>query len=127
MPEIDDMKNKLEQYEQEQATARQETAKKFDIKALAESTRKTHNILDARGREIQYGLLTRGEVKALQLDKVSDQEVFVDRLVFAMLKKADPTLAQEDFDALPVDAKASLLKTMAVVFQDFLSSQPSTG
>ena len=127
MPEIDDMKNKLEQYEQEQAKARQETAKKFDIKALAESTRKTHTILDAQGREIHYGLLTRGEVKALQLDKVTDQEVLVDRLVFAMLKKADPTLAQEDFDALPVDAKASLLKTMAAVFQGFLPNQPSNG
>jgi hypothetical protein len=127
LPEIEDLKNKLEQHEQEQAAVKVETARKFDIKALAESTRRIHVIVDSQGREIRYGLLTRGEVKALQLDKIADQELFVDRLVFAMLKKADPELAQDDFDALPVDAKAMLLQTLSQVFTGFLPSPPSNG
>jgi hypothetical protein len=118
---------KLADAEAAENAAKVAAAKKFDVKALAENTRKTHVIVDPKLGEIQYGILSRREVKELHLEKVTAPEEVVDRIVYAMLHKADPELTQDDLDALPFDAKAALLNCLTKVFTSFLSNPLPTG
>jgi hypothetical protein len=127
LPTIDEMKEKLEQHEQEQTAVKAEAAKKFDPKALSESTRKIQVLVDPDLGEIRYGILTDDEVKALNLTDVTDDGEKAATLIHAMLRKADPTFTFEDFKALPFDVKGALTIVMAGTFNRFLRIQRRLG
>ena len=127
MPTIDEMKEKLEQDDQEQAVARAETAKKFDPKALSESTRKIQVLIDPDLGEIRYGILTDDEVKLLKLAEAKDDGEKAALVIHAMLQKADPTFSYEDYKALPFDVKGALTIVMAGTFSRFLRIQQRLG
>ena len=127
MPEIDQMKETLEHYEKEQETAKAETAKKFDLKALSESTKKIQVIADPDLGEIRYGLLTDDEVKMLNLGEIKEDSERADRVVHAMLHKADPDFSYEDYKALPFDVKGALTILLSRTFNRFLRIQQRLG
>jgi hypothetical protein len=127
LPTIDEMKEKLDQDDKEQAAAKTEAAKKFDPKALAESTRKIQVLDDPDLGEIRYGLLTDEEVRSLHLAEISDDGEKAARVIHAMLQKADPTFSYEDFKALPFDVKGVLTVVMAGTFSRFLRIQQRLG
>ncbi len=127
MPEIEEMKEKLEQYEQEQNAAQAETARKFDLKALSESTRKIQVITDPDLGEIRFGLLTDDEVKTLTLNTIKEDSERADRVIHAMLQKAEPTFTYEDYKALPFDVKGALTILLSRTFSRFLRLQQRLG
>jgi len=116
---IAEYRRQLEAYEAEKA----EKAKRFDPKELAEDTRKIHTIYDQELGEIRYGLLTWKEFKALNLETVEDNEEKFYRVIHAMLRKAEPALSWEEFEALPFHVKAILATRLSQVFPRFLAQQ----
>jgi hypothetical protein len=121
------MKDYLEQCEKEQATEKAETAKKFDPKALSESTRKIQVLDDPDLGEIRYGILTDDEVKKLNLTEVKEDAEKAAIVIHAMLQKADPTFTYEDYKALPFDVKGALTIVMTGTFSRFLRIQRRLG
>ena len=99
----------------------------FDIKALAESTRKIHVLKDPDLGEIRYGLLSQSEFAALHLETISSDKEKTERVVYAMLQKADPSLAWEDYAALPFDLREALTLVMSESFRLFLRVQQRIG
>lgn len=112
-------KQQLEAYEAEKA----EKAKRFDPKALAEDTRKIHTVEDPDLGTIRYGFLTWKEFKALSLQDIEDDEEKFYRVIHAMLRKAEPDLSWEEFEALPFHVKAILATRLSQVFPRFLAQQ----
>jgi len=120
---VDEYRKKLRAHDE----AKQEKAKVFDVRALAANTRQIYTIQDEALGVIRYGLLSAKEVKELDLKKVVDDEEKANIVVWAMLRKADPELSYDDFEALPFDSKALLLERMSKVFASFLQRQRQTG
>jgi hypothetical protein len=120
---VDEYRKKLRAHDE----AKQEKAKVFDVKALAANTRQIFSLEDADLGIIRYGLLSAKEVKELDLKKVADDEEKANIVVWAMLRKADPELSYDDFEALPFDTQALLLERMSKVFASFLQRQQPTG
>lgn len=123
MSKVDEYRKKLRAH----GEAKQEKAKVFDVRALAANTRQIYSLEDETLGLIRYGLLSAKEVKALDLKKVADDEEKANIVVWAMLRKADPELPYDDFEALPFDKKALLLERMSKVFASFLRRQQPTG
>ena len=109
-----------------EVAAKAAVAKLFDAKDLAQSTRTVQTLLHEKLGLIKYMFLTRSEVKALNVIGLPMDER-AECLVYEMLHKADPLLAKEDFDAVPVDAKNALISAMNGVMSRFLPSPPSSG
>lgn len=124
---VADFKAKLEEHEKEQAQAKAETAKEFDAKALAESTRKIHGIVDPDLGEIRYGLLTQVEFAALHLEAIQNDNEKAERVIHAMLQKAQPNLTWNDFQAMPFDVRGALTLVMSQLFTRFLHIQQRLG
>ncbi len=124
---IADFKAKLEEHETEQTQAKAEIAKKFDAKALSESTRKIHVLIDPDLGEIRYGLLTQTEFAALHLEVIQNDNEKAERVIHAMLQKAQPTLTWEDFQAMPFDIRGALTLVMSQLFSRFLHIQQRIG
>jgi hypothetical protein len=120
-------KTKLEEHETEQAQAKAEIAKKFDAKALSESTRKIHVLVDPDLGEIRYGLLTQAEFAALHLEAIQNDNEKAERVIHAMLQKAQQTLMWEDFQAMPFDVRGALTLVMSQLFSRFLHIQQRIG
>jgi len=120
---VDEYRKKLRAH----GKAKQEKAKVFDVRALAANTRQIYSLEDENLGLIRYGLLSAKEVKELDLKKVADDEEKANIVVWAMLRKADPELSYDDFEALPFDKKALLLERMSKVFASFLQRQQPTG
>ena len=87
--------------------------KKFDPKALAALTRTVQVKTDPVLGEIRFGILNFGEFQALNLDSVTDVNERVAKVVFAMLKKADPSLTIEDFNDFPFSVKSLLMQSVS--------------
>lgn len=122
--------SKVEQYRKklrEHSQAKQAEAKVFDVRALAADTRQIYILKDQDLGTISYGLLSVKEVKALDLSKASTDEEKADLIVYAMLRKADPLLVFEDYEALPFHKKALLLERMSSVFAGFLPHPQQPG
>jgi len=120
---VDEYRKRLRAHDE----AKQEKAKVFDVRALAANTRQIYTIEDETLGIIRYGLLSSREVKELNLKKIVDDEEKANIVVWAMLRKADPELSYDDFEALPFDTKALLLERMSKVFASFLQRQQPTG
>jgi hypothetical protein len=120
---VDEYRKKLRGHDE----AKQEKAKVFDVRALAANTRQIYTIEDENLGIIHYGLLSAKEVKDLDLKKIADDEEKANIVVWAMLRKADPELSYDDFEALPFDTKALLLESMSKVFSSFLQRPQPTG
>ena len=123
MSKVDEYRKRLRAHDE----AKQEKAKVFDVRALAANTRQIYTIEDEALGIIRYGLLSAREVKELKLKEVADDEEKANIVVWAMLRKADPELSYDDFEALPFDTKALLLERMSKVFASFLQRQQPTG
>ncbi len=124
---IADFKAKLEEHETEQAQVKAEVAKKFDAKALSESTRKIHVLVDPDLGEIRYGLLTQAEFAAIHLEAIQNDNEKAERVIHAMLQKAQETLTWEDFQAMPFDVRGALTLVMSQLFSRFLHIQQRIG
>jgi hypothetical protein len=124
---ITQYKQKLEEHEIEDAKAKAEIAKKFDAKALAESTRKIHVLVDPDLGEIRYGLLSQSEFAALHLEAIQNDNEKAERVIHAMLQKADPALTWEDYQAMPFDVRGALTLVMSQLFTRFLHIQQRIG
>ena len=123
MSKVDEYRKRLRAHDE----AKQEKAKVFDVRALAANTRQIYTIEDETLGIIRYGLLSSREVKELNLKKIVDDEEKANIVVWAMLRKADPELSYDDFEALPFDTKALLLERMSKVFASFFQRQQPTG
>lgn len=124
---VAEYKQKLEEHEREDAKVKAEIAKKFDAKALAESTRKIHVLVDPDLGEIRYGLLSQSEFAALHLETIQNDNEKAERVIHAMLQKADPALAWEDYQAIPFDVRGALTLVMSQLFTRFLHIQQRVG
>lgn len=124
---IAEYRQRLEEHEAEDARAKAEVAKKFDAKALAESTRKIHVLVDPDLGEIRYGLLSQAEFAALHLEAIEGDAEKAERVIHAMLRKADPALTWEDYQALPFDVRGALTLVMSQLFTRFLHVQQRIG
>lgn len=124
---IAEYRQRLEEHEREEAEAKAEAAKKFDVRALAESTRKIHVLVDPDLGEIRYGLLSQAEFAALHLEAVESDNEKAERVIHAMLRKADPALTWEDYQALPFDVRGALTLVMSQLFTRFLHIQQRIG
>ncbi len=120
-------RKKLEEHESEQVQAKAEIAGRFDAKALAESTRKTHVLVDPDLGEIRYGLLSQSEFADLHLETVQNDVEKAERVIHAMLQKADPSLTWEDYQAIPFDVRGALTIVMSQLFTRFLHVQQRIG
>jgi hypothetical protein len=120
-------RRRLEMHEREVEAAKAEAAGKFDVKALAESTRQIHVLVDPDLGEIRYGLLSQAEFAALHLEAIQNDNEKAERVIHAMLRKADPSLSWEDFQALPFDVRAALTLVMSQLFTRFLRVQQRAG
>lgn len=120
---IAEYKQQLDDHQAEQA----QIAKKFDPKALSESTRKIHILVDPDLGEIRYGLLSQVEFAALHLEAIQNDNEKAERVIHAMLQKADPTLTWEDFSAMPFDVRGALTLIMSQLFTRFLHIQQRIG
>lgn len=120
---IAEYKRQIEAYEAEQ----QQKAKVFDPKAIAENARQIQTLVDSELGVIRYGMLTWKEFKALNLQEIEDDEEKAYRVLHAMLRKAEPDLTWEDFEALPFHVKALLTERLSTVFPRFLPQQQPTG
>jgi hypothetical protein len=116
----EDLYAKAQKAFEEAEQKRGEANRKFDIKALAASTRTPQTIKDRKLGNITYYLLTDAEVSALNLTEIKDPAELVDTVVFAMLKKADPTLERSDYDALHFPTKRRLRSLISTTFNSFL-------
>ena len=123
----EEYRRRLEEAEREKAAAMKAEAKKFDVKALAESTRKIYVLKDPDLGEIRYGLLSQAEFAELHLDEVQSDAEKAERVIHAMLRKADPSLTWEDFQALPFDVRGALTMVMSQLFTRFLRVQQRVG
>ena len=124
---VAEYKQKLEEHEIEDAEAKAEIAKKFDAKALAESTRKIQVLVDPDLGEIRYGLLSQSEFAALHLEAIQSDNEKAERVIHAMLQKADPALTWEDYQAVPFDVRGALTLVMSQLFTRFLHVQQRIG
>ncbi len=120
-------REKLEEHEAQQAQAKAELSKRFDAKALAESTRKTQKIVDPDLGEIRYGLLSQSEFAALHLETIQNDTEKAERVIHAMLQKAQPDLSWEDYQAIPFDVRGALTLVMSQLFTRFLHIQQRIG
>ena len=122
-----EMRGNAERIEGAEAAAKAEVAKRFDIRALAASTKKMCAVQSETLGEIKYMLLTSGEVNELKLEECKNQRQIMEKLCYRMLNKADPTITQDEFDAIPYDAKIALLQTLSSIITRFLHKSPPSG
>jgi hypothetical protein len=87
---------------------REETAKSFDLRELARSTREIRTVKHPRLGTIRFGVLTARDL--LELAKTGTDEERIIMAVWRCLSKADPSIAKEDVADLPWDVMAELLK-----------------
>lgn len=73
--------------------------------------------------EVRYGVLTKGEVEALQTGE-ADATKRAYKMIFAMLQKGYPDLKLEDLDAWPYEVVARLSELLSERFTSFLRSTP---
>jgi hypothetical protein len=119
---VDEAKQVINQELADRAEKRAVTAKQFDIKTLAASTKKTYTLEVPAFGTIKYQLLTSTEAKNLNLDKITDNAERMYIVAYGMLSKADPSLQKEDFDNLPFDAKVVLTEALARIMPSFLAT-----
>lgn len=124
---VAEYRKKLEEHESEQVQAKAEIAERFDAKALAESTRKIHVLVDPDLGEIRYGLLSQSEFAALHLETIQSDTEKAERVIHAMLQKAQPDLSWEDYQAIPFDVRGALTLVMSQLFTRFLHIQQRIG
>jgi hypothetical protein len=103
------------------------SAKLFDPKALAESTRKIQVLIDPDLGEIRYGLLSKSELAALNVQSIVDDTERAEHVVFAMLRKADSSYTWDDYEAMPFDLRNALTLLLSQVFSRFLRVQRRIG
>ena len=124
---VDEFKQQLEEHEIEDAKAKAEIAKRFDPKALAESTKEVRVLNDPDLGEIRYSLLSQSEFAALHLDTIQNDNEKAERVIHAMLQKADSALTWEDYQAMPFDVRGALAIVMSQLFTRFLHVQQRIG
>ncbi len=124
---VAEFKQQLEEQEKEDSKAKAEVAKKFDPKALAESTKEIRILNDPDLGEIRYSLLSQSDFAALHLEAIQSDNEKAERVIHAMLQKADPTLTWEDYQAMPFDVRGALALVMSQLFTRFLHVQQRIG
>ena len=103
------------------------SAKLFDPKALAESTRTIQVLIDPDLGEIHFGLLSNTELAALNVQGIASDMERAERVICAMLQKGDVSLTWEDYQALPFDVHNALTLLMSQQFSRFLRVQRRLG
>jgi hypothetical protein len=122
-----EFEEKIAKFEAQAEVEAAEISKKFDVRALSESTRQVQKIVDPDLGEVRYMLLTEDDRKALHLDDVKSESEKTDLIIHAMLHKADPDLMYEDYKALPFDMKAAVTLLLGRTFSRFLRVQRRIG
>jgi len=102
------LKRKLEEYEEE----KRRIAKLFNVRELiAEAGEIREKYVPEINAVVRYGMLTMGDLAELEQAK-TDMEKGT-RVLWLMLRKADPELKLEDVAKLPVEVAAAVLTAIA--------------
>jgi hypothetical protein len=102
------LKRKLEEYEEE----KRRIAKLFNVRELiAEAGEIREKYVPEINAVVRYGMLTMGDLAELEQAK-TDMEKGT-RVLWLMLRKADPELKLEDVEKLPVDVATAVLTAIA--------------
>jgi hypothetical protein len=117
---------KLEQEATQHEASLAQVARKFDVRVLAEDTRRVKVQVDPALGEVRYMLLTLSEFRALKLEKLASDEERTFRVACAMLAKADSSVLWEDFQVLPFDVKLQVAQLLADDFNRFLPRSPKS-
>ena len=108
MGKAEEFKRKLEKYEEQQKRA----AKLFDVKeVLAEASEIREVYVPELDRAVRYGALTVGDLSEVEKAE-TDMEKGI-RILWLMLRKANPELKLEDVQKLPVDVATALFNAVA--------------
>jgi len=105
---VEKFKQQLEKYEEE----KKRIAKLFNVRELiAEAGEIREKYVPEINAVVRYGMLTMGDLAELEKAK-TDMEKGT-RVLWLMLRKADPELKLEDVAKLPVEVAAAVLTAIA--------------
>jgi len=108
MGKAEEFKRKLEKYEEQQKRA----ARLFDVKeVLAEASEIREVYVPELDRAVRYGALTVGDLSEVEKAE-TDMEKGI-RILWLMLRKANPELKLEEVQKLPVDVATALFNAVA--------------
>jgi len=105
---VEKFKQQLEKYEEE----KKRIAKLFNVRELvAEAGEIREKYVPEINAVVRYGMLTMGDLAELEQAK-TDMEKGI-RVLWLMLRKADPELKLEQVEKLPVDVATAVLTAIA--------------
>jgi len=108
MGKVEEFKRKLEEYEEQQ----KRVARLFDVKeVLAKASEIREVYVPELDRAVRYGALTLSDLAEVEKAQ-TDMEKGI-RILWLMLRKADPELKLEDVQKLPVDVATALFNAVA--------------
>jgi hypothetical protein len=111
MGKVEEYKQKLKEYEQKRA----EEAKAFNIdKVLADANKIYEVLVPELDCHVNYGPITMGDL--VEINKAKTNEERAIRVLWLMLKKADPEVTLEKVQQLPLQTATAILKQIMKAF-----------
>jgi hypothetical protein len=104
--ESEENQKRTEEFERKIAEHEAETSRFARRYNPREACRRSSEILvvnDETLGEVRFGVLSIAEFADLKLSEIKDENARIRRVVYAMLKKADPELKLQDVEAIPFD------------------------
>jgi len=94
---------KIAEHDAAQAVEKAYLAKKYNPREACKRSTEIRTVHDETLGEVRFGVLSISEFTDLKLSEIKDENARIRKVVYAMLRKADPELKLEDVEAIPFD------------------------